>query len=281
MGGRRRGTRSLRIARSAARRGSCAVACLLCLCGVAAAEEPISQVERDCREWANEFFSEATERREQEIARCIADRDPGSPQARALQERAIRDAQARAAVSKRLEREALEALAREEEETRGRCGGELVEALAPLYFCDTRELVSRKAATSGDLRCASPGACDRLRLRLGNAELWVYPKFSERGLRQLALYGEERTAADYHAALRDDWQRVVTAIEARHGPAIDGGTPFPDFFAVHGVDVLETHRWELGRRQIRVGVFAADSAYAARLTVDDSAQIDSSARGKR
>ena len=238
-----------------ARAGRLVLGLALALWAAPATGAEPTDVERQCAEWADGLFRTPTERKREAIARCVAERDPSSPQADARREAALREEALRQERSTRLELERAERAQQEEAAARSRCGGELVEAFAPLHFCDSEQTLARKVEASDSIDCEAPTECDRLRVRSGPISLTAYPKFSERGLTRLVFYGEERDQSEYDTRVRGDWEGLVALIEAEHGSADQGTQRFPGFFSVVGVHVVITHQWEIGGRRILVGVF--------------------------
>jgi hypothetical protein len=229
-----------------------------------------TEAERACAEWADGLFRTDTDRKRQAIARCIAERDPGSPQAAARREAARRDEAERQERAARSDLERAERAQQEEAAVRNRCGDELVVAFGPLHFCDSEAAVMRKAQASDDIECEARGECDRLRVRSGPLQLTAYPKYSERGLTRLVFYADERDTSEYETGVRGDWEGLVALVEAEHGSADAGTQRFPGFFSVVGVHVVRTQQWELGGRRILVGIFEGGETYAATMTIEEA-----------
>jgi hypothetical protein len=228
-----------------------------------------SEAERSCTEWADAFFSRATEARQEAIARCIAERDPNSPEAEALGEAARLEEAARAERERREQTAWSEWERDEAHEARSKCG-ELIQAWGPLHFCDSEETVTRKVEAADAIRCASRPRCDRLKLTGGATPLAAYPAYFEGGLSRISFYTTERGDADYTTKVQEDWGNLVSVAEAEFGSATDGTLRFPGLFSVQGVHVVYTHHWNLGRKRIRVGVFEGRGVYAATMLIEDA-----------
>jgi hypothetical protein len=231
-----------------------------------------SEAERQCREWADSVFRASTDAKAREIARCVAERDPDSPEARAMREATRLEGATRADRDRRAEAERLGRTARQDAEARARCGGAKIPAFGAFDFCDSPQAVERKVAESEAIECAPADDCDRLKLKTGSLSLTAYPKYFEGGLYRIAFYATEHSSDDYDTALRNDWEQLVSFVEEEYGPGSGPASPFPPFFSMDRVHVAYTHHWKLGRKQVHVGVFEGDEIYAAIMVVEDELQ---------
>lgn len=231
-----------------------------------------SEAERECREWADSVFRASTEAKAREIARCIAERSPDSPEARAMKEASRVEEEAEADRDRRLEEERLERAARQDAAARARCGGERVPAFGAFDFCDSQQAIERKVADSDAVECAPAHDCDRLKLRVGSLTLTAYPKYFEGGLYRIAFYTKERSSDGYDTTLRDDWERLVSVAEEEYGPSDGVASPFPPQFSAGRAHIAYTHHWKLGRKRIRIGIFQGDETHAAIMVVEDEVQ---------
>ena len=231
-----------------------------------------SESARECRERVDSLFRAQTPAKEREIANCIAESDPDSREARAAREASQLEAAAHAESERQSKKERGERGEREEAEARARCGGALVQAFGPLYFCDSPEAVERKVAETEAIACIPAGDCDRMKVTAGPLSLMAYPKYFRGGLYRISFYAPEQTASEYVTALRWDWDRLVTLVEAEYGAGSSAPLPYPKFFAVDGAHFVYTHDWDLGRMRVRVGLFEDGETYTAIMTVEDHFQ---------
>ena len=249
--------------------------CSLSMATASAAGAEPSEAERSCTEWADAFFAGATEARQKAIVRCIAERDPNSPEAEAQREAARLEDAARAERERREQTAWSEWERGEADAARSKCG-ELIQAWGPLHFCDSEETVTRKVEAADAIRCASRPRCDRLKLTGGATPLAAYPAYFEGGLSRISFYTTERGIGDYTTKVREDWEYLVSLAEAEFGSATDGTSRFPGFFSVQGIHLVYTHHWNLGRKRIRVGVFEGAGAYAATMLIEDAERVSTS-----
>jgi hypothetical protein len=252
-----------------------ALCCSLSMATASAASAEPSEAELSCTEWADAFFSSATEARQKAIARCIAERDSNSPEAKAQREAARLEEAARADRERREQTAWSEWVRGEADAARSKCG-ELIQAWGPLHFCDSEETVTRKVEAADDIRCASRPRCDRLKLTGAATPLAAYPTYFEGGLSRISFYTTERDNGDYTTKVQEDWRDLVSLAEKEFGSATDGTLRLPGSFSVQGVHVVYTHHWNLGRKRIRVGVFEGAGAYAATMLIEDAARASAS-----
>ena len=254
------------------------LACISVLAAAAGAEPDRSDAERECRAWADSMFREPTAAKSRELARCIAERDPESAEARAAREAARVREVARAEPGESAPAERAESAERDAAEAASRCGGALIVAYGPLHFCDSPQTVVRKAAESGAIECFDD-ACDRVTFTTDFAPLTAYPKYHAGGLYRLALYTPERARADRAEQARRDWEALVAFAKAEYGPSIVTPSRYPDSFGANGSNVAYTHHWVIERKQVRVGVFEDGRTAAATLVIEDRLQKSRKERG--
>jgi len=249
-----------------------AVSLLFCLSAFAttpAFEPQQSDVELQCREWAESFFHAPTPAKERELARCIAERDPDSAGTREA---------AKIGEAVRTQHETMpagdwtERAGRYAAEATAKCGGLLIPAYGVLDFCDSPQAVRWKASVTEGIECTSSKGCSRLKVTTRSVPLTFYPKYLGGRLHRLVFYTPERTSADYNAGVRRDWEALVAVAEAEFGSTDVEPAPFPDFFAVDDVYVANTHRWDLGKKRVRVGVFEGGETYAGIMVIESALQ---------
>jgi hypothetical protein len=238
------------------------------------------EAERQCREWADSLFVSETEAKARELAKCIAERDPHSAEARAAREATRLENEAQAERERRANEERSRRAARQAAESKARCGDATIPAFGILDFCDSPKAVKDKVAQANGIECEASGDCDRLKLTAGPLSLTAYPKYFEGGLYRIAFYSSEHTADGYESSLRNEWEKLISFVEEEYGSSIGPPSPFPPFFSVDGVHIAYTHHWKLGRKRIHVGVFEGGEVYAAIMVVEDEVQKSHKERGE-
>ena len=251
--------------------------CLISVPAIAAADQ--GEVRRQCREWADSMFARPTDAKAREFAKCIAERDPESAEARAGRQAEALEEAARVARESDAEAERSEIAEREDAEAEARCGGGAISAFGLLRFCDSPAAVERKVAESDVIQCGPRNDCDRLKLAVGPIPLTAYPKYFAGGLYRITVYSPERSTAEFGTNLRRDWEGMVSVATEEYGRISTPAEPYPAFFAVKGVHIVTTHRWSLGRKRVRVGIFEGGEIYAAIMTVEDAVAAERIMRG--